>query len=251
MSDELLQAVLDAPDDDAPRLAYADWCDQNGNPRGQFIRFQIEHAEETYLEWAALSQFADAWAEPIGPLVQRFEFRRGFVQNITVDAPIWLAKGEWMLQHAPIRYVDLRRITAADIAQIADSPTLLRITGLFLDHNHLDDADIIRLVASPNLKNLRWLGLTFNGIGEKGVEALAASTNLPSLERLSFDQNRVAFMPRTFTDWDGGIVSEEIPPLFYEMVRKYGPKKWLRSHFMSGEEWAARLKGSTTDSSDY
>src|SRR5262249_20269221 len=36
-----LQAVLDAPDDDAPRLIYADWLDDHGDPaRAEFIRLQ-------------------------------------------------------------------------------------------------------------------------------------------------------------------------------------------------------------------
>lgn len=29
--DALLAAVCAAPDDDLPRLAYADWCDENGD----------------------------------------------------------------------------------------------------------------------------------------------------------------------------------------------------------------------------
>ena len=44
MSDEkgLLQAVCEAPDDDGPRLVYADWCEDNGQPeRAEFIRSQI------------------------------------------------------------------------------------------------------------------------------------------------------------------------------------------------------------------
>src|SRR5262245_14756362 len=41
----LYQAVLDAPDDDAPRLAYADWLDDHGDPdRAQFIRLQCRLA---------------------------------------------------------------------------------------------------------------------------------------------------------------------------------------------------------------
>jgi uncharacterized protein (TIGR02996 family) len=38
-----LQAIREAPDDDAPRLVYADWLDENGQPeRADFIRYQIE-----------------------------------------------------------------------------------------------------------------------------------------------------------------------------------------------------------------
>ena len=39
----LLAAVLAAPDDDAPRLVYADWLDENGEPeRAEFIRLGCE-----------------------------------------------------------------------------------------------------------------------------------------------------------------------------------------------------------------
>ena len=46
MSDEaaLLRAIAAHPDEDTPRLAYADWLDEHGNPtnRAAFIRGQIE-----------------------------------------------------------------------------------------------------------------------------------------------------------------------------------------------------------------
>src|SRR5262245_39883880 len=35
-----LQATLDTPDEDAPRLIYADWLEERGDPRGEFIRVQ-------------------------------------------------------------------------------------------------------------------------------------------------------------------------------------------------------------------
>ena len=41
--DALLRAVCENPDDDLPRLVFADWCDENGEPeRAEFIRTQIE-----------------------------------------------------------------------------------------------------------------------------------------------------------------------------------------------------------------
>jgi uncharacterized protein (TIGR02996 family) len=36
-----LQAIIESPDDDAPRLVYADWLDEHGQPvRADFIRVQ-------------------------------------------------------------------------------------------------------------------------------------------------------------------------------------------------------------------
>ncbi len=43
--DALLRAICENPDDDAPRLIYADWLDEHGDPRqAEFIRVQIELA---------------------------------------------------------------------------------------------------------------------------------------------------------------------------------------------------------------
>jgi uncharacterized protein (TIGR02996 family) len=42
--DEFLRAILAAPEEDAPRLAYADWLAQRGNPFGEFIRVQCRLA---------------------------------------------------------------------------------------------------------------------------------------------------------------------------------------------------------------
>jgi uncharacterized protein (TIGR02996 family) len=41
----LLRAILDQPKEDTPRLVYADWCDENGQPeRAEFIRVQVRLA---------------------------------------------------------------------------------------------------------------------------------------------------------------------------------------------------------------
>ena len=41
----LLTAIADSPDEDTPRLVYADWLDENGDPdKAEFIRVQIELA---------------------------------------------------------------------------------------------------------------------------------------------------------------------------------------------------------------
>ncbi len=39
-----LQAILEAPDDDTPRLIYADWLEDQGDPRGELIRLEAQLA---------------------------------------------------------------------------------------------------------------------------------------------------------------------------------------------------------------
>src|SRR4051794_6643142 len=42
----LWQAIIDAPEEDAPRLVYADWLEEHGQPeRAEFIRVQCELAK--------------------------------------------------------------------------------------------------------------------------------------------------------------------------------------------------------------
>src|SRR5206468_6443043 len=44
----LLEAARQAPDEDGPRLAYADWCEERGDTdRATFIRLQLRSEEHT------------------------------------------------------------------------------------------------------------------------------------------------------------------------------------------------------------
>jgi uncharacterized protein (TIGR02996 family) len=77
-SDEaaLLQAVIATPDDDLPRLVYADWLDERGDPRGEYIRLQVEitRAAPHTDQYAALrgrlkalrATVPPAWVEAMG-----------------------------------------------------------------------------------------------------------------------------------------------------------------------------------------
>ena len=40
MSAQLLAAIIEDPDDDAPRLVYADWLQAQGDPRGELMQLQ-------------------------------------------------------------------------------------------------------------------------------------------------------------------------------------------------------------------
>jgi uncharacterized protein (TIGR02996 family) len=52
--DAFLAAVLESPDDDTPRLIFADWLEENGDPeRAEFIRAQCDLAQLTKTTHAA------------------------------------------------------------------------------------------------------------------------------------------------------------------------------------------------------
>src|SRR5262245_44393164 len=102
----LLAAILDDPDSDLPRLIYADWCEEQGSPRAEFIRLQCEldrtsvHRDKSALRAFArkcrrsqelLTQHGTTWLAPLervfGPTKFHAFFRRGFVETVYAFDP--------------------------------------------------------------------------------------------------------------------------------------------------------------------
>src|SRR5215471_3698309 len=90
LHEAFLRSIIEAPDDDAPRLAYSDWLEEHGEPdRAEFIRVQCRLAaldeddpERRELQKREYELLADHWGEWAGPLVgtvRSWQFRRGFV----------------------------------------------------------------------------------------------------------------------------------------------------------------------------
>jgi uncharacterized protein (TIGR02996 family) len=125
MSDEpaLLAAILDRPDEDTPRLVYADWLEDHGEPeRAAFIREQIEIARspDGRVTWRAcelraqLSEPIDgfhAWANPASYSQsghpRKCLYARGFVEHVTCPAADWRDHGSAILADHPVRLVTL------------------------------------------------------------------------------------------------------------------------------------------------
>lgn len=87
---DMLRAIHDAPDDDAPRRVYADWLLERGDPRGELIQLQCELATMSpkdprrdnivAREQALLKKHNARW----GPFHDRrfaWAFTRGFVSG--------------------------------------------------------------------------------------------------------------------------------------------------------------------------
>ena len=67
MRQAFLDAIRESPDDDAPRLVYADWLTDNGDPqRAEFIRAQVRLArlpEDSEERWELEDRAADLYAQ--------------------------------------------------------------------------------------------------------------------------------------------------------------------------------------------
>src|SRR5262245_56206515 len=89
----LLQAVIDAADDDAPRFAFADVVERDGDSdRAEFIRVQCaldklhasapERSELEAREKELLELHGWDWAQDFGMQIHEWVFRRGFIDRV-------------------------------------------------------------------------------------------------------------------------------------------------------------------------
>jgi uncharacterized protein (TIGR02996 family) len=209
--DALLEACRWAPDDDAPRLV---WADAVGGERGELVVIQCDLARGglTPAEAAArrrrerelLEAHGEEWAGLDG-FPCEFELRRGFVEAIVIDAGTFAHHGEEIFGRAPL----LRSLTAVGLTvrsgdplralrALLDSPAFWRLHALDLhrvgvqaqayDYDPGFDGrgnDAARLlVDSGALAHLGGLGLAFCGLTTVGVHHLVASGELAHLEQL-------------------------------------------------------------------
>lgn len=178
---ELFAAILESPDDIALRLVYADWCDEQGDPRGEFIRIQCElaacvgppikvrHLKQREAElW---EQHRRAWngeihrclaATPLRNrvdsrrgLIRKWEYHRGFVEFAVVEARAFLDHPKALFQIGPLRRVKILRAQNC-LDDLMQSPFLQRMQTVEFDLPNMTFEKAERLIArqSRPLKSL-------------------------------------------------------------------------------------------------
>lgn len=197
---DFLAEILANPSDDTPRLVYSDWLTEQGDPYGEFIRLQIERESLPAGSSAAKrmrtrelklqKEHGTYWAAGIPPLVERFEFRRGFVGWIKLDMRRFVTDAEQLVREAPIESLELR-VGAHYIRKLAECEQLAQIRSLTVKKCRMKQKTFKLFVNSPCLNQLEHLELYRSNVTDTGCEALASSTSLNALRSLSLTQNRI------------------------------------------------------------
>jgi hypothetical protein len=228
-----LQVVAD-PHSDATREAFAAAVERTDPDRAQLIRLQLRMAQDRKNNadsYPAAMQAGDLirahgarWAEPVSQAVTGWQFLKGFVDLVTVDAEWFLEAGQEIYARAPVLHLDL---TDAHLVkhELFASPSLERIVSLNLMRSDFGDPEARAIAESPYLRNLEWLDLSHNRIGDEGLDALAASANLPRLGYLNFRWNVADDpTPQHADEYDAA------PLVGLALQEKYGPREWLDAH---------------------
>jgi uncharacterized protein (TIGR02996 family) len=212
-ADAFLETILQNPDDDTPRLVFADWLEEQGDSRSaaraEFIRVQCVLAggplpprriELKRRQQQLLEQYGNEWARPIRRFVRTWQFHRGFIDEVAVAADMFLAHAGRLFRRVPIRHLRLwsRRWPQSfpvgepvSMAALVDEPHLQCLRSLDLRENNLASRDVRALAVSEHLTNLTALNLAHNRIGDGGIRALAGSPLLGRLEHLNLCNNDI------------------------------------------------------------
>jgi uncharacterized protein (TIGR02996 family) len=214
VSDEqgLLAAVIADPEDDAPRLVYADWCEDHGRPqRARFIRLQCriargDEAPELLAEEEALYEaHRREWVAqlPSYPGLSWTEgdeeqyggghtlFRRGFVSELAADH--WQAlsrNGARAFAAAPVTRLRVKKLRGNSAVKFARWPLLSRVEELELGSSAVTDEQVFDVGQSTYLTRLRVLSLTCGDLTEQGGIYLRHASWLVGLRELELGGNR-------------------------------------------------------------
>lgn len=177
MKRALLDAIAAAPDDDGPRLVYADWLAERNDGLGEFIVAQCAlargaegpRAEELRARAAELErELAWKWLSELAPLAPRekwqWRFERGFLADLTLKSR--------------------SKLRDAGATALGACECLFMLQRLSLTSQQIGPAGARALAASRSLARLVALDLTSNRLGLRGLAALARSSTLHRLAEL-------------------------------------------------------------------
>jgi uncharacterized protein (TIGR02996 family) len=218
-----MRAILEAPQDDAPRLVYADWLTDHGDEadrdRAEFIRVQVElargvgGAKRKRLEARdaeLLNQYGDEWRKQLPDFMRHrsTRFERGFAGRVRCWLENFATQADVIWQAAPVTALDLfdPRGMSGDVdfsarqhAQnlnnylkaAAAVPHLRHLHTLSICETGISGRHVTTILASPYLSGLRSLDLSSNGYGDSLAEAVVASPRSESLTTLDLCENNL------------------------------------------------------------
>lgn len=241
----LLRTILDAPEEDEPRLVYADYLEERGadparRSLGELIHIECELARTSSIDdggedderrQALLARrteldklYAKAWLSELWALKlprTRFELRRGFVEVMTSPISIATMHAEEILARAPL-VRDLRlsvdgQVDRVELARPRHSGLLGQATDISLSgrragNTRSGQGPLARLggLASICMGRLRALRLSTLRVADPAeLGALLAAPSSRSLEhlelRLSLDARAIARVFEGPFGWDGTL----------------------------------------------
>ncbi|MFK7768144.1 MAG: ribosomal protein L7/L12 [Mariniblastus sp.] len=141
MEESLIQEILNHPELDSPRLVYADWLEDRGDGRAEFLRqecelFQLcfDHRDAFFIK-SRLIELAE-------------ELDHEWVDRVATKYDVWI-KGNWSQKLLAVKIIrtltGLNLESALDIANLAPAPV---VKGLNLTQAELANRTILKAIGT-------------------------------------------------------------------------------------------------------
>ena len=208
MTDEaFLQAIRENPDDDMPRLIFADWLEDYTQPeRAEFVRLQValarlpeDHPARPALQTRERGLLLDHerdWTLGLRHLADSWQFRRGLVDEVLIDRRLtaeqlaelfrWpvvrrvVTRHGWRVFPGLVRCPEARvleevlfantRLAERLFRDLVECPHFERLHTLEVSNCQIERRGLTWLVRSPLLGRLRSLVLSGNNLGSSAAE---------------------------------------------------------------------------------
>ncbi|MBY0461008.1 MAG: TIGR02996 domain-containing protein, partial [Gemmataceae bacterium] len=201
-----MQAIIAQPEEDTPRLVYADWLQENGQPeRAEYIRLSIEMAN---LRYGITDDEQRYWQLRAArdPLVERhykvwerafasrfppnrdvlFGLDRGFVERIHCSVKYLLDHADALFREATLRTFSPHALSASTARRLVGSPHFARLRRL--QTIRFDNAAVLLECDAVPLQTLDFSQpVVSSRYWDRVAEVAAGHAGLGSVRYLSFE----------------------------------------------------------------
>lgn len=204
---ELLAAIFAHPEEDTPRLMYADWLEEQGGDsntaRAEYVRLEIALAREfTSRRWSAqraasekpphalFAKYASEWYPELFGRKNILrgtkghpQMRRGFPYQIFADGDALTGVMERVLQLAPITSVEFRHCTTDTVRRVGAAPWSARLRKVSFSALDRPPTEWDALATAEHFGELEVL-VPYGGVLAPFAAArIAAANRFPKLQR--------------------------------------------------------------------
>jgi uncharacterized protein (TIGR02996 family) len=191
----LMHAIHELPHDDLPRLAFADWLEEQGQAdRAEFIRVQLaltqtsHHDEKRYRplhdrEVALITAHKEEWFGPFRSAWRYYDCQRGFIDEVWGPADHFLSVADWFHQHHALQQVRLKG-GLHELRSLIRLPLLSLLRSFFLTPDLGVSTTLRSLPVCREPLARRPLDVTITRLGA-GIDLVRCLTEQPLSARLT------------------------------------------------------------------
>lgn len=251
----LLAAIIAHPDEDTPRLVYADWLQEHDQPeRAEYIRLSIQLANLQYgdpnfkADEARLlaqrrplvEQYYDTWKDEFAeqfPATRELYWHpdHGMFGGVCCSVKYFLDNGNKLFESTPLRWFMPATLSPTTAKRLVAHPLFRRLRELRVPN--LKNAPALLDCAAIEINSLSFYQFLFFSSGEWDAFAvrLAAHPGLKTIKRIDFENcglgdqsgEALAAAPHIAPDVLNLLNNSFFEPVRKALRKRYGPRVWI------------------------